>query len=513
MMENWKYISIRYYSMGLLACGLVTLALNYVIYGTLNLVWVILSFVALLGLLINCSVSVILNNELILKYYKISFFDTPKTKEFNNSISLSWSIIVGALVGGMYLVPKLQLVFIALIIFCVILAKEDILIFSAVVLFPFLPTMVLVGIMLFAVCLKFFKGVMLNNTHIKIDVFDIAVFGMICFNIFGVLNSKQPIASLKIALVYISFILFFFILKQYLAKGKNFIYTINCFIISATAVSGYGIIEQLFGLSQTTWQDEEMFEEISGRVCSTFENPNVLGEYLLITIPITLAMLYFSKEKKEKLLYLISAFMQGLCMIFTYSRGCWLGLMFSLAIFFVLCSKKVFTALTAGVFILPFVVPQTIVDRLLSIGNTADTSTAYRVYIWQGTTNMLKDIWLTGIGLGSEAFNSVYPRYAYGAITAPHPHNLFLLILSETGILGMILFTLCIFSFFRATGFVSAISEKYRTISIGLACGMGGYLLQGMFDNVWYNYRIYALFFIIMGFAAALKYLARREAE
>ena len=32
--------------------------------------------------------------------------------------------------------------------------------------------------------------------------------------------------------------------------------------------------------------------------------------------------------------------------------------------------------------ILPFIIPQTIVDRIMSVGNMEDSSTSYRVYIF-----------------------------------------------------------------------------------------------------------------------------------
>ena len=62
------------------------------------------------------------------------------------------------------------------------------------------------------------------------------------------------------------------------------------------------------------------------------------------------------------------------------------------------------------------VLPKTITDRIMSIGNMGDSSTSYRVYIWYGTINMLKDFWITGIGIGESAFRGVYPIYSFNTI-------------------------------------------------------------------------------------------------
>ena len=86
--------------------------------------------------------------------------------------------------------------------------------------------------------------------------------------------------------------------------------------------------------SQNAWIDEEMFEEAVVRVDSTMENPNVLGEFLLLMIP--LSAVFMLKEKFTKLskYFYVIAFATGcLCMILTQSRGCWLGLILCTALF------------------------------------------------------------------------------------------------------------------------------------------------------------------------------------
>ena len=114
---------------------------------------------------------------------------------------------------------------------------------------------------------------------------------------------------------------------------------------------------------------------------------------------------------------------------------------------------------------------------------------------------MLKDYWLSGIGLGSEAFNMIYPFYSYSGIVAPHTHNLYLQIITENGITGLIVFVAVILVYYKMC--ISAIirtkgDKMLKATITGLAAGMFGYLVQGMFDNVWYNYRIVFMFYIIL---------------
>ena len=94
----------------------------------------------------------------------------------------------------------------------------------------------------------------------------------------------------------------------------------------------------------------------------------------------------------------------------------------------------------------------TVVTRFTSIGNLADTSTAYRVHIWMGSLNMARDVLLSGLGSGMGVFAAVYPQYALGGIeAAPHSHNLYLQIVIELGIFGLLAFIIAMISFARQT--------------------------------------------------------------
>lgn len=507
MLQNWHYISVRYYGIFVLSFAAISGALDRASHGFISNRWIYIALIGGLMCLISPSFSVLVSGEYFVSKFKINPFKNPKTINTKTYTSVTISIIAGSIFAVLNLFPLLLMIFTGILALITAMLFPDVLIFASIVLLPFIPTMMLVGLMLLAFVSKIIK----NRDAFKPDGFDFAAFCLIFMNIYGVICSATPMQSLKIAAVYIVFILFFFFARRMLKNIKNFFITIDSFIVSATLVAGYGIIEYIFGLTETTWQDEEMFEEMAGRVCSTFENPNVLGEFFLLTLPLTVIRMFYLKNIKTKLLYSAFAIVQGICLVFTYSRGCWLGIILAAGILLLFSAKKLFVLMTAGVFAVPFVLPQNVIDRFLSIGNTADSSTSYRIYIWEGTLRMLKDTWAYGIGLGTAAFNAVYQRYALGAISAPHPHNLYLLILTETGIIGLILFLFAMFYVFKGLGYVAKNKPNFRNLSIGFMACFGGYFLQGIFDNVWYNYRIYALFIIFIAFVAALKDISEVE--
>ena len=80
----------------------------------------------------------------------------------------------------------------------------------------------------------------------------------------------------------------------------------------------------------------------------------------------------------------------------------------------------------------------------------SDSSTYYRFHTWLGSFDMLEDHFFGGIGIGSSAFNQIYPQYAHAGIeSAEHSHNLFLQILLGLGIFGLILFAVVLFLYLQ----------------------------------------------------------------
>ena len=207
----------------------------------------------------------------------------------------------------------------------------------------------------------------------------------------------------------------------------------------------------------------------------------------------------------------------GTCLIFTWSRGAWLGFLLGMMLFLLMYSKKTLVLGLLGVFgipFLPFILPDSIINRFTSIGNLGDTSTSYRVHMWQGTFNMLEDHFLGGIGIGVNVFSKVYPRYALAAIEkAPHSHNLYLQILVETGIIGLFLFLVFLFAFVRHnfTFYAKPQPLKPRLFCAALFCGILAVLAQGMTDYIWYNYRVYLIFWLLIGLTVATARTALSE--
>lgn len=101
----------------------------------------------------------------------------------------------------------------------------------------------------------------------------------------------------------------------------------------------------------------------------------------------------------------------------------------------------------------------------------------------------------------------IYPKYALaGANFALHSHNLFLQIWVEMGVIGIVSFFALIFAFIRQSFSLMVYRKRggvCATVVLAAAAGVLGYLFQGLTDNVWYNYKMLLIFWIVVGLVSA----------
>ncbi len=378
-----------------------------------------------------------------------------------------------------------------------IFAKPIIWLTISMFLIPFVPTMIALLLMIctgLSLMLKLFI-----TPDFKLKYFKTNKWILIFALVIGVsaVTSISLEESRNIAMLMIAFVLSYFIVINTIENKKQLKFVLYSFITAAVLTSIYGIYQYIFGnVYSQAWLDSDMFEDIKMRVYSTFENPNVYGEYLLLVIPIIAGLFWTEKGFLKKTLLLGAAGITMLALILTFSRGCYLGIILAIGLLAISIDRRFIILGIGMLFLLPFILPDSIINRFLSIGNMGDSSTSYRVSIWMGTIAMLKDYWLSGIGLGFTSFNTIYPIYSYNNISAPHSHNLYLQLLVEYGIIGFIVFVGVVYNFYKET-IISTLKNK-NVVNISIICAMTGFFLQSMFDHTWYNYRVVLIFWIVL---------------
>ena len=376
--------------------------------------------------------------------------------------------------------------------------------FAVVVALPVLPTMILAGMILPAFLFALFsRRFVLDGTAVFLLIF-------IAVSLIAGVMSVTPASSMPIAVLTSVFMVSTLMVTACCKTRESVDMFILGFVAASTIAGVVGVYHVVTGHSSAAWLDIVLFTDIGLRLYSTFDNPNVYGTYLLLAIPIAAACVIYVKNTFLKVCALGISGMLLLNLLATYSRGCYVALAASVVVFVLIINKQLVVLVIPAMLASLLVLPASVVNRLFGILNMADTSTIFRVNIWRGSLRMLGDFWPVGVGQGEYAFNRVYIFYSLGATFTPHSHNLFLQIFIETGIVGLLMFIGVLACFYRAqVNFLKRVTEfRLRVMSAAMIAAVTGFLIQGVFDYAFYNYRVMLTFFLFIGLGIAFTRVA-----
>jgi O-antigen ligase len=227
------------------------------------------------------------------------------------------------------------------------------------------------------------------------------------------------------------------------------------------------------------------------------------------------------KNLLAKILAAACAVMSAFTVIFTFSRGATLALALSLILFFVIYRLKpmqLIVILALGITVILFA-PPTFIERIFSIRDilpsengqidlTSDRALQGRASESLTAWSMLMAHPFTGVGLNN--FTTLYQEYAKSLGLAPSaqarsPHNLYLEVAAETGVLGLAIFLVMVGLAFRGViyarkAFMNAGMQDYAHMVTGFGLGFGGYMLAALFAHAAYP----RYFYLLLGIAYAL---------
>jgi putative inorganic carbon (HCO3(-)) transporter len=290
-----------------------------------------------------------------------------------------------------------------------------------------------------------------------------------------------------------------------------------------------GLANALVGIYEFFGGSGALHLLVSGRffrAFGTFGQPNPFGGFMGLLTPVALmaavgyaVRLRAQWRSRQRILrhslallmfYLLSSGIMLVGIIFSWSRGAWLGLGGAFLVILITLPRRNWLGLLmllAGVGGLALVwftdlLPHSIIDRLSSstqelfafedvrgIDITPENyAVAERLAHWQAALNIASyHPWL-GIGFGN--YEAAYPAYQLLNWSEPlgHAHNYYLNILAETGILGLLAYGKVWLSIiamsWRARRHPDALA---RFVVVGLLGTWTYLLIHSFFDNLYVN--------------------------
>lgn len=329
-------------------------------------------------------------------------------------------------------------------------------------------------------------------------------------------TSLFPRESLKYLVHYIIAFVFIMVIVSTIDSADKLALLIKFIAIGTFITALYGIYQwKVVGVAvDPSTTDLTLNPDLGGRVSSTMGNPNVYGEMLVLTIPFFGAIILNEKSWLKKAAWLAMLAPVILILFKTGSRGAWVALAGAVVVFVFFWDIKFIPVMIILGFIALQFLPAPIYNRILTIFS-GDKSTDYRGKILTSAIPMLKDYWLTGVGLGPGVVSAIFERYKiFGLTKAAHTHILYLQLWLEAGIAAILTFLLLIFRMVR-NAFEAMVKKKdpaANNILFASLAGIAGLLAMGFADHVWFFTRIMFLFWInIAIILAAVRITGKNE--
>jgi putative inorganic carbon (HCO3(-)) transporter len=338
------------------------------------------------------------------------------------------------------------------------------------------------------------------------------IYAFLC--IVSTFNSVAPVLSLKgdvlreeglfALLSYVSLVFLMVNLIRDRDRGMRLLIGLA---YSTILLSLYGLF-QYFGYNFT---EHFIYKSSPGRVSSTIGNPNFLGKYLVLTLPLIIAFYFQSNRIIKHVFFAGGTTLAFACLILTYSRGSWIGFCFGFFFFLILLQRfavkyPVRDVLVIGALFLLTIIffnlyrPKVegietpkgkgmVVHRALSSKEIdSGIGVATRLFVWKKALILIAQ--RPWFGYGPETFektfhpyNLEYAKRFNDYVRVDRIHNNYLDLAFSVGVLGLAAYLsiLGVFFFYLFRAIKKSMEEPWKMIYIGIISGFIGYLINDLF--------------------------------
>jgi putative inorganic carbon (HCO3(-)) transporter len=338
------------------------------------------------------------------------------------------------------------------------------------------------------------------------------------------------------------YLLLFVLCARVLHSARLRSWLITFYLHIALIVSIYGLRQWFLGAAPlATWVDPESSLAKTTRVYSYLGNPNLLAGYLLPAVVLSLAAVFAWRSWGAKALALTMLIVNTSCLILTFSRGGWIGLLVAIFVFLGLLLYwwhsyipplwRIWTLPTlllsmALLLISAIVLSEPLRERFFSIfAGRGDSSNNFRINVIAGVLELIRGRYpenrplpnfILGIGPGNTAFNKIYPIYQINPrYTALSAYSILLEVTVETGAIGLACFLWLLLVTFHQGWQQLQRLRQIRSQEIfwlmGAIATLVGMLTHGMVDTVLYRPAVNTLWWLMIAIIAS--YYFRKQGE
>ena len=327
----------------------------------------------------------------------------------------------------------------------------------------------------------------------------ICILGILFFGILSIPFGVWPGNSVYFMLGFlVKDLAFFYIIAHTVTNINQLRKLVFALLVAVTILS----------VSALTGRDE--LARISAGV--TYD-PNDLALLLICALPFA-AFGFFEEKGVKKILLLLGVGLIIATVIFTHSRGGFIGMIVVGGIIFFKAFKKrklIAGLLLAGaIVIFIYLTPQGYWERMSTIVEPGEdyniTSPAGRIEVWKRGLKIMVENPFIGVGIGNFTTAEGISHKDKGGKWST-AHNSFIQLGAELGIGGLFLFVLLIYNLLKTLRKIKSIDPSVKTLKDSLEVSLIGYITGGFFLSQAYSMILY----LIAGMIIALTCIVKRS--
>ncbi len=322
-----------------------------------------------------------------------------------------------------------------------------------------------------------------------------------------IINSQDYSIALEGFRAIVQYMLWYYVVIQLLRGEKTAKSVTTIFVIVVGILALHGIYQYIIGVEMPAGWVDQNEAGVRTRVYSIFTSPNAFGSLLTLASPMAISLAVTNKNVKGKILFALIALCMMASLVFTFSRGAWIGFAVAVGIYVLLKDKRLIIPCIVLAILVVVAVPSVgnRISYMLSAEYIESSLKGGRLVRWITGLKIFANQPVFGIGLGhfggAVAMNhNLQTVVDTEVVKTFYMDNYWLKMAVESGVVGFSAFALLMYSVvingFRAIKIAS--TKLSKELSTGIIAGLCGVIIHNFFENVFEVPMMTSLFWVFI---------------
>lgn len=329
-------------------------------------------------------------------------------------------------------------------------------------------------------------------------------------------NSSDFSIALEGFRAIVQYILWYFIAIQLIKDVKSARAIVCTFVLISGVLALYGIFQYAIGVEMPAGWVDQNEAGVRTRVFAIFTSPNVFGSMLTLSTPMAISLALSSEKKSAKALFAFLALCMTASLVFTFSRGAWIGFAIAIGIYVFLKDKRLIIPCVILAVLMVVLVPSVgnRISYMLSPEYIESSMKGGRLVRWITGLRILDYYPVFGLGLGgfggAVAMNhNMSVLIDSEVVKTFYMDNYFLKTAVESGWFGLCAFVMLMYcviiNSYRAIK--TSVGKLDKELSTGIMAGLCGVITHNLVENVFEVPMMTSLFWLFVAVIMGIWYI------